>query len=379
MLAAAIERAERLRPGALRALSHSREVPVRPRVGRVPTVSVVIPCFNYGRFLAESVGSAVAQEGVEVEVIVVDDASTDDSATIAARLAGEHPSVRLVRNETNQGHVVTFNNGLAVASGEFLVRLDADDLLTPGSLARATALFDAHPNVGLVYGHPKHFATPQPPTPNTDVRGWTVWSGHDWFAHACRRGVNVITTPEAVLRMSVVAEVGGLDTRLKYAQDMEMWLRAATVADVGHVNGADQALHREHPNSMSETDGSGFEADIVERRAVFDYLFENAAKTFVDADDLHLLARKALAGQALRQICRAYERGRTAREPVEWYETFAAEVYPDYQDLSQWRALRRRRRAGTTGARLWLPFQVTAALRRLRGDLEYTRWARTGV
>jgi len=379
MLAAAIERAQHLRPGALPALSHSREVPDRPRDGRVPTVSVVIPCFNYGRFLAESVSSAVAQDGVEVEVIVVDDASTDDSAAIATRLASMHPSVRLVRNETNQGHVVTFNNGLAVAHGEFLVRLDADDLLTPGSLARATALFDAHPNVGLVYGHPRHFATPHPPSANTLLRGWTTWRGHDWFARACRRGVNVITTPEAMLRMSVVEQVGGLDTRLKYAQDMEMWLRAATVGDVGHIDGADQALHRDHPQSMSETDGSGFEADILERRAVFDYLFENAAKTFADAEELQLLARRALASQALRQICRAYERGRTAREPVQWYENFAAEVYPDYRDLSQWRALRRRRRAGIRGAQLWPPFQATAALRRLRGDLEYTRWARTGV
>ena len=102
--------------------------------GRRPQVSVIITCYNYGRFLPDAVNSALSQEHVEPEIIVVDDASTDDSANVAERLARNDPRVAVIRHDRNTGQVEAFNEGLAAASGEFIVRLDADDLLTPGSL-----------------------------------------------------------------------------------------------------------------------------------------------------------------------------------------------------------------------------------------------------
>jgi glycosyltransferase involved in cell wall biosynthesis len=216
------------------------------------------------------VGSALAQDEVDPQVIIVDDASTDDSAEVAARFARSDQRVSVVRHLANTGHVQAFNDGLEVATGEFIVRLDADDLLTPGSLARAVALFDAFPKVGLVYGHPVHFTDAVPPGARSTVRRWRVWRGEDWVAYRCARGVNCITTPEAMIRASVVYSIGGLNTALHFAQDMEMWLRAASVSDVGWIDGADQALHRDHPGSMSATNGSGQLLDLQERAKVFD-------------------------------------------------------------------------------------------------------------
>lgn len=103
----------------------------RPLSGE-PTVSVVIPCFNYARYVPEAVGSVLEQRGVVVDIIIVDDCSTDDSLAVARGLADEHPQVQVLANAVNAGPVATFNRGLAQARGEFLVRLDADDLLTPG-------------------------------------------------------------------------------------------------------------------------------------------------------------------------------------------------------------------------------------------------------
>ena len=152
---------------------------------RRPKVSVITPCFNYGHFLPESISSALEQDGVELELIIVDDASTDNSAAVAEQYASKYDQVNVIRRRSNAGPGPAFNEGLSVASGEFVVRLDADDLLTPGSLARAVALFDSHPSVGLVYGHPRHFTSGTPPPARTAIRGWTVWSGEDWVSYRC--------------------------------------------------------------------------------------------------------------------------------------------------------------------------------------------------
>src|SRR5438477_11093871 len=132
----------------------------------VPSVSVVVPCYNYATFLPEALASALSQEGVQVEVIVVDDASTDDSAEVAEKFAADDGRVRVIRLEKNGRQVAAVNLALSKASGEFVVRLDADHLLTPGSLARSTALLRAFPDVGLVYGYPLHFEGPVPFLPD---------------------------------------------------------------------------------------------------------------------------------------------------------------------------------------------------------------------
>ena len=360
--------------------------PLRTRPSPAPTmpkdqsrlVSVVVPCFNYGHFLFESVGSALAQRGVKVEVVIVDDASTDDSAQVAQAVVDSDSRVRLVRHGSNAGHVRAFNTGYAEVSGEFVVRLDADDLLTPGSLARAVALFEAFPGVGLVYGHPRHF-TSSVPSPFLGDGGWTVWHGADWIAERCRRGVNCITTPEAMLRSSVLREVGPLREELRFAQDMEMWLRVAAVSDVGHVDGPDQALHRDHESSMSATVGSGAIVDLVERRTVFQLLFDRMGPRLADGERMRATAMSVLASEALERSSRAYDRGRTATQPVDEFVDFAAETFPDYTQLRAWRALQQRRRLGPTLSARWPPFLAAAVARRAGEELRYARWVARGV
>jgi cellulose synthase/poly-beta-1,6-N-acetylglucosamine synthase-like glycosyltransferase len=340
---------------------------------------VVVPCYNYGRFLPDSVGSALAQHEVEPEVIVVDDASTDDSAEVAGRYAAQDPRVRLIRHAKNTGHVVAFNDGLAEATGEFIVRLDADDLLTPGALARAVALFDNHPGVGLVYGHPRHFTTPTPPAPRGGIHGWSLWSGRDWIAQRCRTGVNCITTPEAMIRGSVMAAIGGLSTRLRFAQDMEIWLRAAAVSDVGRIDGPDQALHRDHPTSMSVTDGASYLTDLVERRTVFDVLFDGPGGQLAGAGELRELARRTLATEAVVSVYHAYDRGQVGTSDVDGRLAFALETYPRAEELPAWRALRRRQRVGDRLAPVVPTFAASVVWRRLQWQSRQRRWQRTGV
>jgi hypothetical protein len=348
--------------------------------GRVPKVSVIIPCYNHGHFLCDSIGSALSQEGVEPEVIVVDDASTDDSAGVAQRFADADPRVLVIRHSRNTHHVIAFNDGYTAATGEFIVRLDADDMLTPGSLARSVALFDAFPSVGLAYGRPRHFATKIPPTPRVGPpRSWTIWSGAEWVAERCRRGCNVITTPEAVIRASVMKQIGPLSLRLRFAQDMEMWLRTAAVSDVGRVDGPDQALHRDHPDSMSQTIGAGRMLDLRERCEVFATLFDGPGRQLPSADELHATAKRTLAAEALEEACRAYDRGRTQTVDIDAYVSFALETYAWAKELPEWRALEWRRRVGAVAAPYMPIFYPRIIRRGLKCRFAYWRWTKTGL
>lgn len=359
-------------PGALEAIettSADRPAPRRPA-----TVSVVIPCFNYAHYLPAAVGSAVSQRGVEVEVIIVDDRSTDRSVEVADALRRRHASVRVIRNEVNVGHVASFNRGLAESVGEFAVKLDADDLLTPGALARAVALLEARPSVGLVYGHPRHFSSVPPPDGRARHLTWTIWRGADWLAERCRLGVSAITNPEMVLRSTILRSSGAMNPAIPYAPDMELSLRIAALADVGYVGGADQALHREHPASMSETDGSGTLVDLRARRAAFD-----AALEFVEDEALRARlrsrARRALAHDALRFASAAADHGR----PQAHYSdlvTFALDVFPPIaasQSVGRLLDGNATRWLGRTGA-------IRRRLqRRLRQEAYYSRWMVSGV
>jgi hypothetical protein len=199
----------------------------------------------------------------------------------------------------------------------------------------------------------------------------------DWLAERCRRGCNVITTPEVVNRASIMKQIGPLNPKLKFAHDMEMWLRTAAVSDVGRVDGPDQALHRDHPASW--TAGEGHMLDIRERREVFAILFDSPGGQLPCADELHETARRTLAAEALEEACRAYDRGRTRSVDVDGYVEFALETYDGAKDLPEWRALERRQWVGSAAAP-YLPIFYPRIIRRgLQCRLDYWRWTKTGL
>ncbi|WP_285101176.1 glycosyltransferase family 2 protein [Promicromonospora sp. MEB111] len=360
-------------PSPLAPRSYRRRPPSAPQLR--PRVSVVVPCYDYGRFLPQTVGSLVTQEGVDVEVILVDDASTDDSLAVARALAAEHPGVTVLANERNLGQVESFNRGWEHSTGEFVVRLDADDMLPPGALARATALLEQHPEVGLVYGHPQHFDDGTPPVPALGELSWTVWDGRAWLAERCRTGVSCITSPEVVMRADLLKDVGPLDPHLRFTMDVEMWLRFAAVADVGYVGGADQALHREHAGSLSVNEGSGALLDLRARADAYDRLFANVGDRLTGAHGLHDRARSALAQDALRYAAAAADRA----EPPAPYLELAVEVWPGSREWpSAARIARRAARAERTG-RAGYGAVVRRITRRARTELMYLRWATSGL
>jgi glycosyltransferase involved in cell wall biosynthesis len=302
------------------------------------TVSVVIPCYNYGRYLTDSISSALEQENVEVQVLVVDDASTDDSVSVAREMAASDKRIQLVTHNENQGHIRTYNDGLGRVEGEFVVLLSADDLLTPGALGRATALLASHPAVGLVYGAALPFTGKPRVRRRGRVQSWIIWSGQDWIADRCRTGRNRIWNPEAMLRTSVLQEIGGYREDLPRSGDFEMWMRAAAVSDVGFVSGPIQAMYRQHGRNMTQVMHRGELVDLEERLKAFDAILFERTGRLKDVEQLGFSARRALAREAIVHASRQRSIA-AADSAVESLIAFAVQAWPGVCDLEEWQAL----------------------------------------
>jgi glycosyltransferase involved in cell wall biosynthesis len=349
------------------------------RPARRPTVSVVIPCYRYGRFLPECARSVLDQDGVDVRVLIIDDASPDDSADVAARLAAADDRVEARRHVQNQGHIATYNEGLLEwADGDYSILLSADDLLTPGAIRRATDVMEDNPGVGFVYGHPLTWRDEEPrPTARTELTGVTVWRGLDWLRIVCGLAHPVVSSPEVVVRTSLQQRIGGYLPTLPHAGDAEMWMRFAVHADVAFLRGVDQAFYRKHGSNM--TIERVPIVDLRQRKASYDAIFDSYPDRIPNLAALQLRVFRKLAKEALREACRAYDRGALDPENVAELVDFAHATYREAGHLPEYLALRWRRRVGAGVCRALRPVLVPAVYRRVRTTLWWRHWEREGV
>lgn len=217
------------------------------------SVDIVVPCYNYAHFLEDCVASILSQRDVDVRVLIVNDASPDDTEAVAHAIAASDPRVTYLRNEQNLGLIGTANRGLLDwAKAEYALLLSADDLLTPGSLARATAVLDAHEDVHLVFGRAllvgDGFA--RAPTPDTEAgAAYQILPGRDFIKRNFTHG-NPVASPTAVVRTRVQQELGGYLPQFYHTSDMEMWMRFAANGPIGAIKDL-QAEYRIHASSMS--------------------------------------------------------------------------------------------------------------------------------
>jgi hypothetical protein len=340
-----------------------------------PTVSVVVPCYNYGHYLPQAVDSIMAQDGVDLEVIIVDDHSTDGSELVAANLAERYQQVRLIRNDENKRHIATYNTGLAETTGDYVVLLSADDMLAEGALARAVALMEHHPNVGLVYGYAPAFT--EEPELAAPGRTWSIWNGRDWINAVTRRGDNVVVNPEVVMRGSVMRELVGYNTAYPHAADLLLWLQTATLADIGRVNGV-QAHYREHTQQMHVTDYAGILTDMRERATLYrDFLLDEEWGRQLRGEErmlrnaLRATAREAVWCSLLAEIEGTAVGGSDGSD----FRAFAQSQYPPVTRTLLWRELDRRR----GGRRPGVPDFLIPLVYRVKWAVRFRIWRRWGL
>jgi sugar O-acyltransferase (sialic acid O-acetyltransferase NeuD family) len=346
---------------------------------RLPKVSVAISSFNYGRFLRDCIQSALSQPGVDLDVVVVDDASTDDSVEIAEQFAAADPRVRVIAHATNQGHIATFNEALAAVRGDYVVKLDSDDMLAPDALARAADVFERNPSVGLVYGNPLTFTDEIPADSRALVSGVKIWPGHEWNQIRLRKGRNCIMQPEAMVRTSVLQQVGSHRTTTPGAHDLNLWMRIATVSDVARIKGADQGFYRVHDGSLLHTQFAGLLSDLTERGKAFNDFLDTYTGPADDVPAMRQRVTRALAVEALEHASREFDTGAFHAARVEAYIEFATTTYPDVRHLRQWAALARRRRLGPERSSRYLPYRLCETMHDVRDRVRWRMWNRYGV
>jgi glycosyltransferase involved in cell wall biosynthesis len=217
------------------------------------SVDVVVPCYNYAKFLPGCIQSILSQRDVDVRVLIVNDASTDNTTEVAAGLAASDHRVSVLHHEKNQGLVKTANDGVIDwACADYTVLLSADDALTPGSIARSVQVMDAHPDVGMTYGMALVVADESGMTSIEDVKNplYRIIPGPEFLKRNCEYG-NGVASPTSLVRTSIQKRVGGYHPDFPHTCDVEMWMRIATRCPIA-VLGSIQAYYRWHGNNMSK-------------------------------------------------------------------------------------------------------------------------------
>ena len=203
-------------------------------------VSVIIPAYNYGRFIAEAIEGALGQTCPPVEVIVVDDGSTDDTLEVVGKF-GER--VRYLRQE-NSGVGAARNRGVAESVGEFIAFLDADDTWEPTKLEKQLAIFEADPEIGLVHCGMREFDSETGGTVATHVDGQAGWVADELLLW--ERPAIIGPGGTIMVRRDVFEAVGGFDERMRVSEDWDLCYRVARRYKVGFV--AEPLVnYRSHP------------------------------------------------------------------------------------------------------------------------------------
>ncbi|MEP7357844.1 MAG: glycosyltransferase, partial [Anaerolineales bacterium] len=193
-----------------------------------PRVSVLMPVYNGGEYLAAALDSILSQSLAELELVAVDDGSTDGSAGLLATRAAGDPRLVIVTNPRNLGLTHSLNRGLAVCRGAYIARQDADDLSAPGRLARQAEYLDAHAEIGVL-------ATA---IAIVDADGGVRRERYfeDKLTNAeLQAGLLVdycIGHGSVMMRRQALDAVGGYDAAMEPAEDHDLWLRLAEVTQL---------------------------------------------------------------------------------------------------------------------------------------------------
>jgi glycosyltransferase involved in cell wall biosynthesis len=208
-------------------------------VAQHPLVSVIIPCYNGEAFLKDAVESALAQTYDRVEIVVVDDGSTDGSAEIARKFP-----VRYVRRP-NRGLTASRNLGIRESLGSYIIFLDADDRLKPDAVESGLRILSQRPECAMAVGD--HLFISEDGSHLADSQKDCIAALH-YEALLKSNFIEMISS--VVFRRSVLDAVGGFDTGLRVAEDYELYLRIARVYPIC-CHPAVVAEYRMHHSNVS--------------------------------------------------------------------------------------------------------------------------------
>ncbi len=238
-------------------------------------VSIIIPCYNVQEYIAQCLDSVLTQTHTNLEIIVVDDGSTDNTYTILEEYAQKDTRIRVIRKE-NRGLAAARNTGIEAATGEYLVLLDSDDVMLPEKIAQQLLWMDQHPTYELVYSGLYHFWDHTSKIYRLAIAPLTrdIYQG-------LLRG-NCINPNTVCIKRSVYERIGGFDEALRSAEDWEYWLRAAKNGIVIGYQPDILTLYRMRSNSLSADRVTMCETALLVLKKQYTYELDHTEKKIVD-------------------------------------------------------------------------------------------------
>lgn len=216
-----------------------------------PKVSVIVPCYNLGRFLPDTLRSLKAQTMKDWEAIIVDDASIDDTPSIGKEFAKADGRIKYHRNAQNLYLAGALNEGMSRASGQYLMALDADNMLERTALADLSQALDDDREIAIAYGACK-FVLEDGKTSDQSVApdGISQWPPDFQFREQIQHRNQIPST--CLMRRKVWERTGGYRRRCRTAEDAEMWTRATSLGfQARKVTNRTTLIYRQREGSMS--------------------------------------------------------------------------------------------------------------------------------
>lgn len=211
---------------------------------RPPRVSVILPCYNGEAYLHEAVQSILDQIFTDFELIVVDDGSIDGSAAILAQFAARDTRIRVI-TQLNAGIVVALNTAILHARGEYIARMDADDVSFPDRLAFQVDYLDRHPETVMVGGHAVGDLEPGPASTRTSGGRHAVT---DLTVFPPRIAVSM--HPLIMMRADTLRQMGGYRRDYRHAEDYDLFIRASAFGRIDNPP-VDILFYRRHEGAIS--------------------------------------------------------------------------------------------------------------------------------
>jgi glycosyltransferase involved in cell wall biosynthesis len=275
-------------------------------------VSIIIPCYNYGWLLAETLESVLKQYHVEWECLVIDDGSSDNTKQVAESFAARDARIKYVY-QVNGGMSNARNNGLRLAKGKYIQFLDSDDLLAPDKLSIQVTYLEANPDVDIVYSDVRFFQHEDAAviSRSFDMRD-TPWlrrvEGKGEVAVGPLVEYNDIVINSPLTRASLIQKAGPFDEQLRSVEDWEFWVRCAIAGANFKYLPTDErawALVRVHPTSTSQNRGRMLEYTFRMRQQLGQALAQagHATAARLNRENLQTVIEK----QAIRSFAQGHK------------------------------------------------------------------------
>jgi glycosyltransferase involved in cell wall biosynthesis len=232
-----------------------------------PRITLVTPSFNQSQFLEATIQSVLGQDYPNLEYIIMDGGSTDNSVQIIKRYAKD---LTYWQSKTDGGQSEALRQGFARATGVIMNWVNSDDLLAPGALDHIASLYQNHPNAGIFAASTEHFTTtPADAFDKVSPRNWRT----EAFLHVLPHESFVFNAPGAFFTLSLYERIGGLNPALHMCMDYDLFLRMCETKPQIAYSSRTTAFFRHHPASKTT---SWTTKNVIHEHAEYLQIFNNA-------------------------------------------------------------------------------------------------------